>query len=552
MSAPRLRELFRQPGIIRLAAAHNALGAKLVERAGFEAVWSGGLEISTSFAVPDANILTMSEYLAAAQWMAEAVDIPIVADCDTGYGNSNNVIQLVRKFEAAGVAAVCIEDKQFPKVNSFVPGRQELAPVAEFVGKIMAAKNAQRTPEFMVIARVEALIAGWPMDEALRRAHAYVQAGADAILIHSSSPSPRQIADFAAAWDGSAPLVVVPTTYFEVTASELERMGVKMVIYANHGLRASVAAIERVYADILSTGSTAAVEDRIAPLSQIFQLQGMPQMKVAEAAYLRTADDHTRAIIPAAGDHLAEPSMQHIAAEVPIAMLDVNGSPLLQRQLDVLRRCRISDVSVIAGYKHQLIEAPGAALFCNPDWQTSGELQSIMCAPHDFAGRTLIAYADILFDAGALKRLLASEADVTLVVDRTFDAKSYAGDRRIDLVATSKAAGGGRRSLEHGSPTSVLRIGKGLPPDSASGEFAGLALFSAEGFRRLRQVFEELAAAPAAPFHEAPSGRRAAVTDALQELIDSGQPVSCVEVSSGWMEIRSFDDYRLACELVAR
>ena len=182
--AAKLRELFKSEGVIRAVGAHDGLSAKLVELNGFDGVWASGFEISASHAVPDANILTMTQYLEAASIMNDAVSIPVVADCDTGYGNSNNVMHMVRKYEAAGIAAVTIEDKMFPKVNSYIPGRQEWASIAEFVGKILAAKNAQQTKDFMVIARVEALIAGWGQEEALRRAHAYAEAGADAILIH--------------------------------------------------------------------------------------------------------------------------------------------------------------------------------------------------------------------------------------------------------------------------------------------------------------------------------------------------------------------------------
>jgi phosphoenolpyruvate phosphomutase len=156
-----LRQLFQAKSIVRIVGAHNGLGAKLIEEAGFDGVWASGLEISTSFAVPDANILTMTENLAAAQAMNDATSLPIVCDCDTGFGNASNVIHMVKKFEAAGIAGVVIEDKIFPKVNSFIPGRQELAPIEEFMGKIEAAKEAQSSPDFMVFARVEALIAGW-------------------------------------------------------------------------------------------------------------------------------------------------------------------------------------------------------------------------------------------------------------------------------------------------------------------------------------------------------------------------------------------------------
>ena len=202
--AKKLRELFIKEGVIRIVGAHDGLTAKLAELAGFDGVWASGFEISASHAVPDANILTMTQYLEAASTMNDAVSVPVVADCDTGYGNSSNVVHMVRKYEPAGIAAVTIEDKRFPKVNSYIPGRQELAPIAEFVGKILAAKNAQQTKEFMVIARVEALIAGWGQEEALRRAHAYVEAGADAILIHSKSSVPDEIVSFAKAWDFSA------------------------------------------------------------------------------------------------------------------------------------------------------------------------------------------------------------------------------------------------------------------------------------------------------------------------------------------------------------
>jgi phosphoenolpyruvate phosphomutase len=548
VSAHGLRELFRKPGIIRVVAAHNALGAKLAQRAGFDAVWAGGLEISTAHGVPDANILSMAEHLEAARWMVEAVDLPVVADCDTGFGNSNNVIQTVRRYESAGVAAICIEDKLFPKVNSFVAGRQELASVAEFVGKLMAAKNAQVSPDFMVIARIEALIAGYGQAEALRRAQAYADAGADAILIHSSQSAPDQVLEFARAWDNRLPVVVVPTTYFTITAAELEAAGIRMVIYANHGLRAAITAALDTYEVILRTGSTAAVEDRIAPLDLVFELQGMHHMKQAEKAYLRTDMPLTRAVIPAAGDHMADSSLERVARDVPIAMLDVNGKPLMQRQLASLSRCGIRDVEVIAGYRAEQVDAPGAQLTVNAAWRETGDLASIMCSAPDYAGRTLVVYADILFDDQAIRQLLASEDDVTILVDRGFNPARHGERGSVDLVSMAKPCDG-QRSLTYGATHDLRKIGKRVPLEEANGEFCGVALFSPAGFAALRNLY---AAVPVhEPFQEAASARRASLTDLLQEAVDRGQRVSCVEVSDGWLEIRSFDDYRHACELVA-
>ncbi len=285
--------------------------------------------------LPDANILTMTDFFNAASSMNEAVNIPVIADCDTGFGNSNNVIHLVKKYEAAEIAAVCIEDKLFPKVNSFIPGRQELASTAEFVGKILVAKSAQNGPNFMIMARVEALIAGWGMEEALKRARAYADAGADAILIHSKSGSPGEIYEFVDKWNNRAPLVVVPTKYYNTTTGELQKKQISMVIYANHGIRASIRAMSEVFSSVYNTGSTADVEDKIATLDEVFELQGMPQMKESELKYPLADSANVVAVIPIVGDHLQEHSMKNISEDIPFSMLDINGKPLLQRQVEV-------------------------------------------------------------------------------------------------------------------------------------------------------------------------------------------------------------------------
>ena len=281
--ASTLRGLFARPGIIRLIGAHNALGARMAERAGFDGVWSSSFEISASYAVPDASIITQSEHLAAAQTMCRAVGVPVVADCDTGYGDGFQFAHAVRRFEAAGVAGVCIEDKQFPKLNSFAPGKQELVSIDEFVAKLRAGKQAQRNPDFVIIARVEALIAGYSPDEALARARAYADAGADAVLIHSKSPTMDELAGVARAWDRAVPLVSVPTSYYRATVEQLAALGVKMVIYANHGLRCALQAMEQAYAEILRSGSTALIEERLWSMKAIFELQGVTDIEPVAA-----------------------------------------------------------------------------------------------------------------------------------------------------------------------------------------------------------------------------------------------------------------------------
>jgi phosphoenolpyruvate phosphomutase len=273
--ATTLRRRLSRPEIIRIVGAHNALGAKMAERAGFDGVWASGFEIAASYALPDSSIVTMSEHLALARSMCDAVSIPVVVDCDTGYGDELQFAHAVRQFEAAGVAGVCVEDKQFPKLNSFVDGRQELASIDAFVEKLRAGKRAQRTRDFVIIARTEALIAGSGVDEALLRARTYADAGADAVLIHSKAKTCAEIADVAMQWDGATPLVAVPTTYSSTSLDDLAALGIKIVIYANHGLRGALQAMERIYAEILRSGSTASVEADLWPMKRIFALQGV-------------------------------------------------------------------------------------------------------------------------------------------------------------------------------------------------------------------------------------------------------------------------------------
>ncbi len=274
----QLRAALGAPRLARAMGAHSPLSARLASEAGFDVVWSSGLEISAVAGVPDANILAMPQCLEAAAAMADAVDVPVLADCDSGFGSVNNVIHMVRAYEARGVAGVCIEDKQFPKLNSFIEGNQDLAPLDDFAAKIRAATRCRRSDDLVVVARLEALISGKGMAEALRRAEVYEEAGADALLIHSKRRDPEEIYAFREAYSGDLPVVVVPTTYNQVTAGELEERGFAMAIYANQALRSSIRAMRETLGRIYRDGTTHHIEDSIVPLKEVFDLQGMPQM----------------------------------------------------------------------------------------------------------------------------------------------------------------------------------------------------------------------------------------------------------------------------------
>jgi phosphoenolpyruvate phosphomutase len=545
-----LRDLFEREGVIRLVGAHDGLSARLVELNGFDGVWASGLEISASHTVPDANILTMTQYLEASSVMNYAISIPVVADCDTGYGNSSNVMHMVHKYEAAGIAAVTIEDKKFPKVNSYIPGRQELAPVAEFVGKILAAKNAQQSDDFMVIARTEALIAGWGQEEALRRAHAYVDAGADAILIHSKASTPGEIVAFTEAWDFSAPLVIVPTTYPTLSIEEANRLGIKMVIYANQGLRASIRAMDEVFSEIMREGRLETVEDKITPMTTVFELQGMTRMREEEKIYLRSGEEPISVIIPAAGAPRCQSSMEHLLMDVPLAMLDINGKPLLQRSVETLHRSRLRDISVVTGYRRDSIKVDGVNYIDNPKFDSEHIMTSIMCAEDEIEGRTLIIYSDILFENSLVEKLKSIEADFLIVVDNSFDRSRNNRNKKLDLVITREALPNGDRSLNFDHLYTVERIGSEVPEHARSAEFIGITMLSAKGSEVFKREYHRaLAEYRGHPFFAARNICQAGLVDFLNYLIQLGHPVKALQTNWGWAEIHTFDNYKYACSI---
>jgi len=279
----KLRKKIKNNSILKIGGAFDAMSAKLVEINEFDAVWAGSFAISATHALPDASILTMTEFLNVSANIVESCKIPVIADCDTGYGGPSNVSHTVKKFESAGVAAICIEDKTFPKQNSLLKnGSQQLITEKEFVAKILAAKDAKINKNFMIIARTEALIAELGMNEAVKRANAYEKAGADAILIHSKQNTANEVIEFSELWKGNIPLIVVPTTYPTVSIDELIENNFKMVIYANQTLRASYSAMNNTLKEIIDGNKISDIKQEITSMEKIFELQKMYEIKNQE------------------------------------------------------------------------------------------------------------------------------------------------------------------------------------------------------------------------------------------------------------------------------
>ncbi len=282
-NADILRELIESKPILKVMGAFDSMSAKLVEINGFDAIWAGSFAISATHALPDASILTMTEFLNVSSNIVQSCKIPVIADCDTGYGGPSNVSHTVKKFELAGVAAICIEDKTFPKQNSLLKnGKQELISEKEFVAKILAAKEAKSNKNFMIIARTEALIAELGMNEALQRATAYQNAGADAILIHSKKETPDEVFEFSESWKGKIPLVVVPTTYPTVGIDELIKNKFKMTIYANQTLRVAYSAMNNMLREMKDCERISDIKQEMSSMEDIFELQKMYELKNQE------------------------------------------------------------------------------------------------------------------------------------------------------------------------------------------------------------------------------------------------------------------------------
>lgn len=526
-----LRRLIRSPVTEFLIEAHSGVSARIGEQAGFAGIWASGLGISAQCGVRDNNELSWTQVLEILELMADATTVPILLDGDTGYGDFNNVRRLVRKVERSGGAGVCIEDKLFPKTNSFIEGeRQQLADPHEFCGKIKAGKDSQQDPDFCVVARVEALIAGWGVDEALRRAEAYQGAGADAILIHSKRPDADEILEFARRWGKQLPLIIVPTTYYGTPTEVFRRAGISVVIWANHLIRASVAAMQRAARLIHDAESLVDVEGQIAPVGEIFRLQGAAELLAAEKLYTRAGQTRPAAVILAAsrGDGL-----EALTAERPKVMLEVAGKPLLRRLVDRFKAEGVHDIHVIGGYKAEAIDVQGIRLLHNPDFATSGELTTLACAQPAFGADSVILYGDLLFRSYLLRDLVNVSAPVTVVVD---SAPLPEHGNQNDLVWCSAADD---RAL-YRQDVSLLHVSRERRwrergPD---GRWIGMLRACGEGLDWVKDALTTLRGGP--------DFARLGMPDLLNHLIERGRPVKVLYVHGHWLDVNDLGDLERA------
>ena len=266
--------------------AHSGLSAKIVEEAGFAGIWASGLSMSATLGVRDCNEVSWTQVLDVVEFMRDATRLPILLDGDSGFGNFNNVRRLVRKLEQRGIDGVCIEDQVFPKRNSLSEGQKKLVDPVEFTGKIKAGKDTQNRPDFCVVARLEGFIAGTGLEDVLRRAHLYADAGADALVVHSKRTDANEVLAFAGEWDRPTPLILVPTTFSQTPTVVFADAGISTVIWANHNLRSSIKAMQETCRQIFEEKSVAGIAGRTVSLREVFRLQNADELSEAEKRYL--------------------------------------------------------------------------------------------------------------------------------------------------------------------------------------------------------------------------------------------------------------------------
>lgn len=281
----RLRQLIAMTPVVKVMEAHSGLTGLIVEKTvveqggkldQFDAMWVSSLCDSTAKGKPDIELVDMTSRFRTINDIMEVTTKPIIFDGDTG-GLAEHFVYTVRTLERMGVSAVIIEDKKGLKKNSLfgTETEQTQAAIEEMSAKIAAGKKAQLTDDFMIIARIESLILEKGMEDAMERAGAYVEAGADGIMIHSRREEPDEIVEFCDRFreeNRKTPIVVVPSSFNVITEAELAEHGVNIVIYANQLTRSAFPAMQKTAEDILKYHRAKEVDDRLMPIKQIISL----------------------------------------------------------------------------------------------------------------------------------------------------------------------------------------------------------------------------------------------------------------------------------------
>ncbi|RUT07241.1 phosphoenolpyruvate mutase [Dulcicalothrix desertica PCC 7102] len=525
-----LKNLLKSESLEFLMESHNAISAKIVEEAGFKGIWASGLSISAQLGVRDNNEASWTQVLEVIEFMSDCTSIPILLDGDTGYGNFNNVQRLVKKLEQRNIAGVCIEDKLFPKTNSFINGAaQPLADIQEFCGKIKAAKDAQTDDDFVVIARVEALIAGWGLPEALMRAEEYHQAGADGILIHSSKQTAEEILEFKREWGARCPVVIVPTKYYTTPVHVFRDYKFSIAIWANQMLRTAITAMKQMALNLAASENILVVEESIVSVAEVFRLQGATELLEAEKRYLPCVTDSVSVTLLAASRGI---ELGELTLNLPKCMLNLSGKPILGRIVETYQTVGIKDITVVRGYKKDMVNLPGLRYVDNDEYDNTGELFSLYKGLADVtAGEKdwIIGYGDVLYKKYVLQMLLEVKHDLVVVVDSKWSDRPH--QVRPDYVMNSLP------NSQQTFYTDVYfkQIAPEMPVENRCGIWTGLLKVS----RTMQPVLWDTLKMLLQQDEMTTIGRMPAL---LNELTALGYPIHVIYITSDWLDVDEVQD----------
>lgn len=411
-----LREMLNSKDLTFVMEAHDGMSAKICEEQGFKAIWASGLSVSTALGYRDNNELSFSQVADHCYYMSRCTNIPVIVDCDTMYGDFNTARTSLQMFERAGVAGLIIEDKVFPKKNSFLNnGKKALANPMEFALKIRAIQDSKTDPNMVVVARVESFLVGNDVDDAIMRASLYVDEGhADAVLIHSKKPTSEDIDAFMERWNNKAPVFIVPTKYYKVPSDHYREIGINTVIWANHNMRTAITAMRETTKTIFETESLMGIEDKIISVSDVFKFQGNDELSEAEKKYLPKSASTAQAIILGAS--------KVKGTDINKTEIMVGKKDVLHHQIDAFKYYGIGDITAIV--PQGCSSNPTISTVQSTTYQGTTELDSLKLVSDQLKSNTIISYGDLIYRRYIIQELLDSTDDVTLVTDSVLTSKS--------------------------------------------------------------------------------------------------------------------------------
>jgi phosphoenolpyruvate phosphomutase len=552
---PKLKRILEKKGFLKAIEVHNGLSGLIVnelkiEEASnfleFDALWESSLTDSASKGLPDVELVSIDSRLFTTEQIARVTDKPIIFDGDTG-GDISQFEYLIPRLENMGVSAIIIEDKVFPKRNSLDGGsNQILEDPKKFAEKIKAGKDIQKSRDFMIIARLESLIAGKDVDDAIKRAEIYLNAGADGIMIHSKDKTPEKIIDFAKKYRKLSinigfgkPLVSVPTTYNRIYDDELKELGFNIVIHANHNLRASYKAMEEVCKDILLNNRSSEADKLCVPVKDIFEKVGYTVLTKKD----KLREKPVPIIMPAAGrDDL---SLKLNIGEIPKILIDIKGKSLLERQIKRLTEIGLKDINIIIGDKSEMFNLPGANYIKNENWETTFVMYSLMLAKDKMKEGFIYMNPDMVLEKKLITDLINSEGDIVVVVDGSYKYHQHEVDKILDLIISKEINSTTNLREINKEDREVQKIGKRINILEATHEALSLVKFSKKGAKNFIEVYEDCLKNEKRNFQEAESIKKADFTDILQEMIYRGFKINFIETHKGWLELHNKKDYEI-------